>query len=190
MSGRLQRAKGFTLIEVLVALAIVAVGMAAVMHALTSAAETTMYLQEKTLAEWIALNRIAEVRLLAKKPGEGKTTGEVEYAGRKWNWEQEVQETEVPGMMRIDVSVGPADAPGGRKWLTTVAGIFGDAVSPARGDLPLWDPNPVGPGRGGRGGQNGENDEPGGDRSRQPGRAPEEERPGRTPRNSPTPFGT
>jgi general secretion pathway protein I len=193
MNGHRQRAKGFTLMEVLVALAIVAIGMAAVLHAFTSAADTTMYLRDKTLAEWIALNRIAEIRLQAQKPGEGKTTGEVEYAGRKWNWEQEVQELEVPGLMRVDVSVRPADAPtsGGRTWLTTVAGIFGDAVAPPRGDLPMWNANPTGPRRGGRGGQDGENNETGDDGSQQPNPQPDvtTEEPRRNPR-TPTPFGT
>jgi general secretion pathway protein I len=53
------RTGGFTLIEVLVALAIVAIGMAAVLGALSSSGGTIIYLHDKTLAEWVALNHIA-----------------------------------------------------------------------------------------------------------------------------------
>ena len=49
-----RRAPGFTLIEVLVALAIVAIGMAAVLSTLTSSASTVIYMKDRTLAQWIA----------------------------------------------------------------------------------------------------------------------------------------
>ena len=55
--------RGFTLIEVLVALAIVAIGMAAVLGTLTSSANTVVYLRDKTFANWVALNQIAQLRL-------------------------------------------------------------------------------------------------------------------------------
>ena len=58
---------GFTLIEVLVALAIVAIGMAAVLGALNSSADTVSYLRDKTFAQWVALNRIAGLRLSGQR---------------------------------------------------------------------------------------------------------------------------
>ena len=76
------RSRGFTLIEVLVALVVVALGMSAVLASLTSAADTVYFLKDKTLAEWIAFNRITEVRLQKKLPVKGKTDGDVEFAGR------------------------------------------------------------------------------------------------------------
>ncbi|TLY61079.1 MAG: type II secretion system protein GspI, partial [Gammaproteobacteria bacterium] len=86
---------GFTLIEVLVALAIVAIGMAAVLGALSSAANTTAYLRDKTFAEWVALNQIATLRLKMQTapPATGNTAGEVDFAGRSWHWRQEVSAT-------------------------------------------------------------------------------------------------
>lgn len=131
------RARGFTLIEVLVALAIVVIGMSALLGAMTSAADTSIYLRDKMFAEWIALNRVEEVRLQFRKPGKGKSDGEIEYAGRKWRWEQEVIETEVPGLLRVDVKVRPADmgASDKRSWFTTTSGIIGDAIAPPTGDL-------------------------------------------------------
>jgi general secretion pathway protein I len=155
----LRRTSGFTLVEVLVALAIVTIGMAALLTALGSSADSASYQRDKTFAEWVALNRIAEVRLAQQKPQKGKSDGEAEMAGQKWKWAQEVLETEVKGILRIDVSVRPADAPGGDKapWYTTVSGIYGDALAPPRGDMdPYGMPmQPTGPG--GLGDQNGQN---------------------------------
>ena len=101
---------GFTLIEVLVALAIVAIGMAAVLGALTSSASTVLYMRDKTLAQWVALNHIAEQRLqnqAGQVPQTGKSDGDVDYAGSKWHWHQEIVATAVQGMVRLDVRVRP-----------------------------------------------------------------------------------
>lgn len=142
------RARGFTLIEVLVALVIVAVGMAALLGTLTSAADSSIYLRDKTFAEWIALNRISELRLAAKRPSKGKTSGEIDYAGRKWRYEQEVVETDVPGVLRIDVRVADAATRAGANgsskndWTVTASGVTGDAVAPPNGTDPDWNGGP------------------------------------------------
>lgn len=134
------RLRGFTLIEVLVALAIVAIGMAAVLGTLTSSASTVVYMRDKTLANWVALNHIAEQRLQPQVPQLGKTDGDVDFAGQKWHWKQETVATAVKGMVRMDVAVRPADskADEDRGWYVTLSGIMGDAVAPPRGDMPLW----------------------------------------------------
>ena len=153
--------RGFTLIEVLVALAIVAIGMAALMTALTSSAGTTVYMRDKTLAEWVALNQLETVRLALQRPKKGKTDGDAEMAGRKWKWHQEVLETEVKGIMRVDVSVKPAEVAGDSNWYTTASAITGDALAPARGDFDYYaQPPPSGPG--GPGGPGGTPRNPGG----------------------------
>jgi general secretion pathway protein I len=134
------RQRGFTLIEVLVALAIVAIGMAAVLGTLTSSASTVIYMHDKTLANWVALNHIAEQRLKPQLPQLGNTEGEVDYANQKWHWRQETVATAVKGMIRMDVMVRPADikADKDRGWYVTLSGIMGDAVAPPRGDMPTW----------------------------------------------------
>ena len=137
------RSAGFTLIEVLVALAIVAIGMAAVLEALTASANTVLYLKDKTLAEWVGLNQIATTRLQLQ-PGQvpmtGNTTGDVDYAGRSWHWRQEVTTTQVVGIVRIDVKVRPADVKAGddNGWFSTVSGIAGDALAASQGTTPTW----------------------------------------------------
>lgn len=129
---------GFTLIEVLVALAIVAIGMAALMTSLTSTANTTVYMRDKTLAEWVALNQIETVRLALQRPKKGESDGDAEMGGRKWKWHQEVMETEVKGIMRIDVSAKPAEVGGDANWYATVSGITGDALALPRGDIDFY----------------------------------------------------
>jgi general secretion pathway protein I len=140
LRGTGARESGFTLIEVLVALAIVAIGMAAVLGSLTSSASTVVYMRDKTLANWVALNHIAEQRLLPQMPQLGKTDGDVDYAGLKWHWQQETVATAVQGMVRMDVHVRPADVKTDedRGWYVSMSGIMGDAVAAPRGDMPLW----------------------------------------------------
>jgi general secretion pathway protein I len=148
---RSHAAAGFTLIEVLVALAIVTVGMAALLGTLSSAAGTTAYLQDKTLAEWIALNQVATVRLSQTAPTKGDSDGEVDYAGRKWKWSQTVADMQIPGVLRIDVKVRPSDvvASQDNAWFASVSGVVGDAVAPPRGDQPSWNIAPTAPGTAG-----------------------------------------
>jgi type II secretion system protein I len=118
------RGRGFTLIEVLVALAIAAIGLAAALSVVTHSARNVNYLRDKTLASWIALNQITTVHISLQLPAVDKTDGDVDYANDKWKWVQTVTQTEVPGLRRIDVAVrratDPEDAP-----ITTVSGFVG-----------------------------------------------------------------
>lgn len=97
--------RGFTLLEVLVALVIVAFGMGALMATLTSAATSVERLRDRSFAEWVALNRISEVRLGKSAPTKGKTSGETQMGGQKWQWTQEIDDANFPSMLRIDVRV-------------------------------------------------------------------------------------
>lgn len=143
------RQTGFTLIEVLVALVIVAVGMGVLMSSLTSSARNVVYLQDKTFAEWIALNQIALVRLQLQQgqlPPQTSTNGDLDYAGRTWHWRQDVKATEVAGINRIDFKVRPKEVKGGDddSWYVTVSGLAGNSMgSPGRpNSLVQWDPSP------------------------------------------------
>jgi general secretion pathway protein I len=139
-SGR--RLRGFTLIEVLVALAIVVVGVAALLSTLSSAANTTAYLRDKTFAQWIGFNQIALARLALQVPADGTTNGDVDYAGRKWHYEQTIEDLQFPGMRRIDVKVvllEEGKTPSKDLWTATVSSILGASVASPNGILPDWD---------------------------------------------------
>jgi general secretion pathway protein I len=131
------RHRGFTLIEVLAALVIVALGMLGVIQAVTQTARNGTYLREKTLAHWIGLNVITERRLSPSPPDVSETSDEVDFAGRRWRWTMRVTQTEVESLRRMDVSVRPADAPDGSA-LASVTGFYGTAIGQAGGGSMAW----------------------------------------------------
>jgi general secretion pathway protein I len=104
--------KGFTLVEVMVALTVVAVTLPALLFLLSQQVDGTAYLRDRSVAQWVAADRVAEVRLAVAKQrraNEGVIAGESERAGRTWYWRSEIQETPVPGFMRLTVTVNSAD---------------------------------------------------------------------------------
>src|SRR3954471_14708110 len=101
MSAR--RPRGFTLLEVLVALAIVAMSVGALLGTITSSASNIIYLKEKTMAEWVALNRLTELRIDRNMPDIGKHSGNSVMGGIRWEWQEEIIELPIKGMFRIDV---------------------------------------------------------------------------------------
>ena len=103
-------ARGFTLVEVLVALMIVAMGLAALMTAVSGTARASGYLRDKTLAQWIALNRLSEVRLNTNTLGDNHDTGEVDFANRKWHYDTRYFSTSVASMKRVVVRVWAGDS--------------------------------------------------------------------------------
>ena len=130
-------ALGFTLIEVVVALLVVSLGMLGVIQAVSQTASNSGYLRDKTLAHWVAMNRLTEVRLQKSAPAVDKSSDEVEMAGRRWKWTMDVTQTPVETIRRIDITVRPDDSPEGTK-LATVTGFFGTAVAPPGSALIAW----------------------------------------------------
>ena len=132
------RAGGFTLIEVLVALAVAAIGLAAVLGVVSNSARNATYLRDKTLAGWIALNHITEARLGTIMPAVERTTGELDYAGQHWKWSQTVTQTDVPGMRRVDVQVRYATDPEDSS-LASVTGFVGRTQIATPQSATSWD---------------------------------------------------
>jgi general secretion pathway protein I len=101
----MRRNDGFTLLEVLVALAIFAVVAASVYATSARSLRNAARLEDKTLATWIADNRITEMQLAPTPPGAGRENGEVELGGRRWQWQSEVEDTSEPTMRRVTLWV-------------------------------------------------------------------------------------
>jgi general secretion pathway protein I len=124
-----QRAHGFTLVEVLVALMIVAVGLTALMVAVNGTARTSGFLRDKSLGQWIALNRLAEVRLNVVKFGQNTDTGELDFGGRKWHYDTRYFDTSIASMKRVVVRVYLGDAKTKGNPVAQAVGFLGTALA-------------------------------------------------------------
>lgn len=122
--------RGFTLIEVVVALAILGIGMLAVFKTIGDTVNNVEVLRDRSFAQWIADNRITEVRLTGEMPSVEETAGEVEFAGRQWHWVSTVSQTQVRGLRRIDVSVRRDEDPDDSS-IVTLSGFVGAIATAA-----------------------------------------------------------
>ncbi len=133
------RQRGFTLIEVMVALAIIALALAGAGISMGQMAKNANSLRDRTYVSWIAQNKIAEMRLSGEIPEVDITSGEVEFAGSDWAWEAEVSETGVENLLRVDVYVG---YPGQDGFVGRVTGFVGEPVPPGAG-AQAWTQRPA-----------------------------------------------
>jgi general secretion pathway protein I len=135
---------GFTLVEVLVALVVVAIGLSALMVAVSGTARTSGYLRDKTLAQWIALNRLAEVRLAVNKVAQSSSstngdTGELKFANRTWHYDTRYYDTQFQSTKRIVVRVWAGDAKTKGNPLAEATGFYGSGLSvPGNSNATDW----------------------------------------------------
>lgn len=101
----MSRCRGFTLLEVLVALAVLAITLGALIKGGSEVATNGAYLRDKTLAQWVARNRVAELQLETQWPETGSREGREEMAGREWFWRSAVSETFDEDVRRLEVGV-------------------------------------------------------------------------------------
>ena len=116
--------KGFTLIEVMVALAVIAFGLAAVIKTVTSTTNNTIYLRDKTFAYWVAQNQIAEIEVSTSSPKKGFTDGEEKLAGQIWHWTRKVDATEDPDTNRVEVTVRKDKDKSSQNYVELVTLVF------------------------------------------------------------------
>lgn len=105
MPTRLPTQQGFTLLEVLVALSILAIALAAIIGVASNQALNTTHLRDKTLAHWVAMNKIAELQMSAEWPAKGKVRGDEELGLHEWHWVRTVTETPDGRVRQVDVAV-------------------------------------------------------------------------------------
>lgn len=103
--GRCRKAAGFTLIEVMLALAIFGMAALAAVKAATDHLSSVGYLQDKTFARYVASNRLAELSLTTTWPPANNVTGSEMMAGKEWFWQQQVAETAVGDFRAVNIRV-------------------------------------------------------------------------------------
>lgn len=115
--------RAFTLLEVLVALAVLALALGALVRAGGEQARSMDHLRTKSFAEWVAADQLARSRLADPWPETGTQHGIARMGRRQWHWRQSVTRTQDEDIRRIEVAVRlepEAETP-----ITTLAGFAG-----------------------------------------------------------------
>jgi general secretion pathway protein I len=133
-----KRERGFTLIEVLIALMVISISLVAIAGEMISMLNAANTMQERTYASWIAHNKITEMRLANVVPEVSTSSGELDYANREWAWRAVVSETGVENLYRVDVTISE---PGGEPLMRAVTGFIGEPVPPGQSNR-SWDRSP------------------------------------------------
>lgn len=117
-----RRPRGFTLIEVLVALTILAVALTAAMRAMGSMIEAGSSLQQRMLAGWSADNQLVALRLTKTSPEPGTRGAPCPQGGTMLYCEQTVAPTPNPAFRRVEIAVYPSaeDRSVRLAWLVTI----------------------------------------------------------------------
>lgn len=115
--------RGFTLLEILVALAVLALSMGAVIKAASDYTASQSHLRDRTIATWVARNVLAEQQIRQEWPRVGEKKDTVEMAGREWQWLARTSQTDEAELRRLDVEIRPADAPDAEP-LVTLSGFL------------------------------------------------------------------
>jgi general secretion pathway protein I len=101
-----EQSAGFTLIEVLVALTVIALALSAIIRATGVMTANSAHLKEKTYAHWIAMNRVTELRVTKAWPAVGNSSDDVKMFGEEWRWMQKVSQLAFSEHMRqVEISV-------------------------------------------------------------------------------------
>jgi general secretion pathway protein I len=152
------KAKGFTLIEVMVALAVVAVALPALLMSLYQQMDNTAYLRDKSLAHMVAANKMTETRIFAgatRSIKAGKDSGLTEFADQEWHWWLETKTTVIDNFFRIEIAVAKDESQQDNPLYSLIGFISGELA---------FDQQPAGNGgNGANGGGGGNGGDGGGD---------------------------
>ena len=149
------KVRGFTLVEVMVALAVVAVALPALLVSLNQQVDSTGYLRDKSMAHMVAANKLEEVRILARARQsllQGRDSGTEQMADRDWFWWLNSTPTEVAQFYRVEIDVGLSETQREQPLYTLVAFLSADLRSEEEQEQPGAGSEP--------GGENGPGTEP------------------------------
>ena len=138
------QSRGFTLVEVMVALAIIAIALTAVAAKMGRMVDTSNAMRERTYASWIAQNKITELRLANTLPEVSSTSGDIDFANSNWEWRAVVSESGIENLYRVDVTI---TYPGTDDVIRTVTGFIGEPAAPGQANR-VWRLGAQNPGAG------------------------------------------
>lgn len=116
-----QKRFGFTLIEVVVALAVITIGLSAVIKATGIVTKNTAQLNERTIAMWVAQNAMAEFELDLEGEANKETKGTEEMAGVEWHWSKTIDDTQDPDIKRVEIQVRRESKTSAQTYATLVS---------------------------------------------------------------------
>ena len=120
--------RGFTLLEILIALAVLAIAMGALIRAASDYTGSHVHLQTRTMATWVARNVLVEFQVAGEWPSVGEQNGTMEMGDAEWRWVARISQTEEAELRRLDVEVLPADSDSDVP-VTTLSGFVRQAPS-------------------------------------------------------------
>lgn len=112
---------GFTLIEVVVAVAVIAVGLMGTIKTVGTVTKNTALLNERVIATWVAQNAMASYELNLENDADKETTGSEEVAGIEWYWTKKLVNTQDPGIQRVEIDVRRDDDPDSQVYASLVS---------------------------------------------------------------------
>lgn len=105
------KVKGFTLLELLVAMAIFATAGMAIMQSSSAHIRNLSQLDDLTIASYIADNQMQLALLETEWPGKENSQGEVNMANRSWLWQQQVSKLADEDLRLVKITVSLAETP-------------------------------------------------------------------------------
>ncbi len=108
---RRKKQTGFLLVEILIALVILAIPLAAITRAVSQAIDTTAALRDRNIAMWVAQDRLTMHRIERDWPSLKTTTGTSEMADRSWRWQEKVISTPIVQLRRVEIEIRDENGP-------------------------------------------------------------------------------
>ena len=106
----LRDSRGFTLLEIMVALAVLALAMGALIKTSSDYTGNQIYLRDRTLTTWVARNVLVQHQLEKQWPRVGERKGTLKMGWQEWEWLANISQTDEEKLRRIDVEVRALDS--------------------------------------------------------------------------------
>jgi general secretion pathway protein I len=118
------RARGFTLIEILIALTVLAVAMGAIIKAASDYTGSIVHLRERTLANWVARDVLNDFQVRKEWPRVGERKGTLAMGRNEWAWRAVISQTDEAELRRMDVEVVPEESDPDAEPVTRLSGFL------------------------------------------------------------------